>query len=211
MVSICPLLIRASFIGRTYHDFQLKFQSPSTNCTNEYRDNPLLIQFTRILNSTLNDTSYILYNPTESTNQFPHLQVFHNDHVNLCIRSALHTNNNDMICHEFYMITMLSSINASLWPLLIIFSYITILLFAMLFSLFAQKFNKFSKTLFSRSITKKLVRKHNIRSFIPLIQRHEHNHHFRKIDEKKEFLKLVDIIAKDYRSKNKYIYYSDTK
>jgi hypothetical protein len=197
MLNICPLLIRSSFIGRTYHDFQLKFESPPNNCTIGSQQNPLLIQFTRILNSTLNDTLYILYDSTVPNDELPHLQVFHNDHVSLCLRSAIDTNNNDITCHEFYMVTMLSSINTTFWPLLIIFGYIFILLTAMLFSLFAQICNKLSSTIFSGSITKKLVKNRNIRSCLPLLQRNEHNHHLKKLDDKKEFFKSIDLIAKE--------------
>jgi hypothetical protein len=195
MANICPLLIHASFVGRTYHDFQLKFQTPSTNCTIDPEQNPLLIQFTRILNSTLNHTSYALYNPAEPNGELPHLQVFHNDHVDLCIRSAIDTDKNDITCHEFYMITMLSSINTSIWPLLIILGYIVILLIAMLFSSLSQVLNKLSQTFFSGSITKKLIKNRTIR---PLLL-HRHTQKI-KLDEKSEVLKAINLIAKQCQS-----------
>jgi hypothetical protein len=194
MANICPLLIRASFIGRTYHDFQLKFQSPTTNCTPDPDQDPLLIQFTRILNSTLNHTTYALYDPTEPNEELPHLQVFHNDHVNLCIRSAIDTDKNDITCHEFYMITMLSSVNTSIWPLLIIFGYMLILLIAILLSSLSTFISKFSKTLFSGSITKKIIKNQNIRSFIPVIHRQTQK---TRLDEKEEVLRAIRSIAKE--------------
>lgn len=207
MVNICPLLIRASFIGRTYHDFQLKFVSPSTNCTTSPEENPLLIQFTRILNSTFNDTSYALYDPLGARDELPQLQVFNNDQVKLCIRSALDTEKSDQICHEFYMITMLSSVNRSIWPLLIIFGYVTIVFLAILFSLLVQIFSKFSqKTFFSGSITKKLVQKRDTQSLVPLSSRHVNNNRLIKLNEKKEIFKTIDFIANEcHLNRNTFI------
>jgi len=197
MANICPLLIRASFTGQTYHNFQLKFESPTRNCTIDPEQNPLLIEFTRILNSTLNHTTYALYNPAEPNGELPHLQVFHNDHVNLCIRSALDTDKNDRTCHEFYMITMLSSINTSIWPLLIIFGYIIILLIPILVSLLSRILNKFSQKYFSISIKKNSIKNRNIYSFLQLIHR---NIQKNKLDEKQEVLKAIDLIAKECQS-----------
>jgi hypothetical protein len=197
MANICPLLIRASFTGQTYHHFQLKFESPTRNCTIDPEQNPLLIEFTRILNSTLNHTTYALYNPAEPNGELPHLQVFHNDHVNLCIRSALDTDKNDRTCHEFYMITMLSSINTSIWPLLIIFGYIIILLIPILVSLLSRILNKFSQKYFSISIKKNSIKNRNIYSFLQLIHR---NIQKNKLDEKQEVLKAIDLIAKECQS-----------
>lgn len=194
MENICPLLIRASFIGRTYHDFQLKFQTPPINCTIDTEQDPLLIQFTRVLNSTFNQTTYALYNPAEPNEDLPQLQVFHNDHVDLCIRSAIDTDKNDIVCHQFYMITMLSSINTSIWPLLILFAYLFILLIAILTSSLSHIYNRLSKTLFSRSITKKLIKNKNLRSFI-----HRYTQKT-KLDEKQEVLKAIRSIANECQS-----------
>lgn len=197
MANICPLLIRASFTGRTYHDFQLKFESPLTNCTVESVQNPLLIQFTRILNSTLNHTSYAIYDPTEPNGKLPHLQVFNDDHVNLCVRSAIDTNNNHITCHEFYMITMLSSINTTFWPLLIIFGYISVLLVAMLFSFCIQAFHKVYTSRFSMLITEKLLKYQHICLFLPLLQRYKQHRQIKKLDDKKNISKAIDLIAKE--------------
>lgn len=197
MQTICPLLIRASFIGRTYHDFQLEFQSPVDNCTNDASQNPLLIQFTRVLNATLNETTYALYDRTDSNVALPQLQVFHNDHVDLCIRSAVDRNQSDLVCHEFYMITMLSS-NTTYWPLLMIFGYVFVLLIAMFGSLLSNLFHKLTKTIFSGSITKKVIKQNqNARSFIPIAAIRQN--HQKKLTEKNEILNTMDTIAKEYR------------
>ena len=186
MQNLCPILIRASFIGRTYHDFLLKFQSPPiNNCTINLDDDPLLVQFTRILNSTFNHTSYALYDPREANADLPHLQVFHNDYVNLCLRSAaLNTNRNELTCHEFYMITMLSSTTTSIWPLLIIFAYLLVLILAIVCSYSTRLWKNISRKIF----WKKLATSTRLQ-----IQR-------RKINEKKELLQTIEHLAKEYQS-----------
>lgn len=201
MQTICPLLIRASFVGRTYHDFQLEFQSPVDNCTVNPDHDPLLIQFTRVLNATSNITSYTLYDPDLRNVPLPHLQVFHNDHVDLCIRSALSGDQSHLVCHEFYMITMLSS-KTTYWPLLIIFGYVFVLLLAMLVSLLAKLFHRLNKTIFSGSITKKLIDNRNIRTFIPAVNRQSQQ---KKLNEKKEIINTMDKIAQEYRSNRRHI------
>ncbi|CAF1134779.1 unnamed protein product [Rotaria magnacalcarata] len=203
MANICPLLIRPSFSGNTYHDFQLNFESPTTNCTTDSDQSILLIQFTRILSSTSNDTSYALYDLAKKNNELPYIQVFPDDHINLCIRSAFHADRNEVTCYEFYMITMLSSIDRTFWPLLIIFGYIIILIIPMFFSLLAQIFNKLSRTFHRGSITKKLVKTRNIFPFLPTSQRHLNDMQLKKLDGKKEFLNAIDFIAKECQKKSK--------
>ncbi|CAF3446566.1 unnamed protein product [Rotaria socialis] len=203
MANVCPLLIRPSFSGNTYHDLQLNFESPTTNCTADSNQNILLIQFTRILNSTFNYTSYALYDFAKKNNELPYLQVFPDDHINLCVRSAFHADRNEVTCYEFYMITMLSSIDRTFWPLLIIFGYIIILIIPMLFSLLAQIFNKLSRTFYRGSITKKLVKTRNIFSFLPTSQRQLNDMNLKKLDEKKELLNAIDSIAKEFKKKSK--------
>ncbi|UJR09519.1 hypothetical protein I4U23_013757 [Adineta vaga] len=210
MANICSLLLRPLFTGRTYHDLQLDFDFPLTNCTIHSEQIPLLIQFTRMYNSTLNRSSYITYDLANVDDTSPHFQVFHNDHINLCVRSALSSDSHYESCYEFYMITMLSTTNTTLWPLLIIFGYVFVLILAMLFSLFAQIFEKFTKTFFSGSITKKLIKNRNFRSFLPIIQRHEQTDHLKKIDEKKNFLRTVDLIVKECQpNRNSFIISTD--
>lgn len=196
MTNICPLLIRASFIGRTYHDFLLKFQSPPiNNCTNNFDQDPLLIQFTRILNSTFNHTTYALYDPFEVNADLPHLQVFHNDHVDLCLRSAIDTDRNDLTCHQFYMITMLSSMNTSIWPLLIVFGYVGILFLAILFELIVRLVKKISRRIFWKKMSRYSLGMISNRQ----IQR-------KKINEKKEILRNIDRLANQYQS-NRFIHH----
>ncbi|CAF4856067.1 unnamed protein product [Rotaria sp. Silwood2] len=101
------------------------------------------------------------------------------------------------------MITMLSSIDTIIWPLLIIFGYIIILIIGILFSLLSQIFNKLSQTIFSGSITKKLLKTRDIFSFLPTSQRNLRNMNLTKFDEKKEFFKAIDIIAKECRTNTK--------
>ncbi|CAF4571862.1 unnamed protein product [Rotaria sp. Silwood1] len=211
MANICPILIHPSFIGHTYHDFQLQFESSTTNCTIDALQNLLLIQFNRFSNSTLDNTSYALYNLAKSSNELPHVQVFPNDHINFCVQSAFNTNKNNIICHEFYMITMLTTIDTIIWPLLIIFGYIILLILAMLSSLLAEIFGKLSQTLFSGSITKKLLKKRDIFSFLPTSEKNLHNMVLTKFDEKKEFFKTIDQIAKDCRTTNTQRYIIKTQ
>ncbi|CAF1073214.1 unnamed protein product [Rotaria sordida] len=200
MANVCPLLIRPSFTGHTYHDFQLQFESPTTNCTVDPIQNLLLIHFSRISNLTSNNISYALYDLAKPNNESPHVQVFPNDRVNFCVRSAFNTGQNDITCHEFYMVTMLTSLDRTLWPLLIIFGYIIILIIAMFTSLVSQIFDKLSQTIFSGSITKKLLQTRDIFSFLPTSQRNLHDIGLTKFDEKKEFSKALDLIAKDCRT-----------
>lgn len=189
MENLCPLLIRASFIGRTYHDFLLKFQTPPiNNCTIDVNQDPLFIQFTRILNSTFNHTTYALYDPQEANADLPHLQVFHNDYVNLCLRSALDSDRNALTCHEFYMITMLSSRNTSIWPLLIIFAYLLILILAIVCSFSARLWKKISRKMFWKKLA--------LNSHLQLQRR--------KINEKKELFQTIEHLAKQYQS-NRFI------
>ena len=195
MDNFCPLLIRASFIGRTYHDFLLKFQSPPiNNCTINIDQDPLLIQFTRILNSTFNHTTYALYDPTEANADLPHLQVFHNDHVDLCLRSAIDTDRNDLTCHQFYMITMLSSKNTSIWPLLIVFAYVAILVLGILFQLMGRVVKKISRRIFWKKFSRYSIEEISNGQ----MQR-------KKMNEKKEILRNIDRLANQYQS-NRFIH-----
>ena len=139
MFDVCPLLIRASFIGQTYHDFQLKFESPAKNCSIPTNSSPLLVQFTRVLNETFNETSYSLYNPFDGEDQSLHLQVFHRDRVDLCIGSVFEADESVKNCHEFHMVTMLTSRENPFWPMVLISIYILILLICILFSSLRQR------------------------------------------------------------------------
>jgi hypothetical protein len=106
------------------------------------------------------------------------------------------------------MITMLSSINTTLWPVLMIFGYLIILIIPMLFSLLTQVFNK----LLTGSITKKIIKNRIIRSFLPLSQRHTENIRLRKIDEKKEVLKAIDLILiQCHLKRNTFIIHTDNQ
>lgn len=193
----CPLLIRPHFSGNIYHDFQLQFESSNASCPIDPHKNLLLIQFTRLLNSTFNDTSYSLYNLAQLDQSLPHIQVYPDDHINLCIQSVFDTNRENVTCDEFYMVTVMSSMDRTAWPLLIIIGYISTLLIAILFSLLSQLFDKLSKTLFSGSITKKLLKSRKIFSFASTPQQQLNNTNFKDITDKREFFNAIDLIAKE--------------
>lgn len=199
-MDICPLLIRPSFLGRTYHDFQIQFESPSVNCTKNALGNPLLVQFTRILNNTLNESVYILYDRSKPTSELPHVQVFHNDHVNLCIRSAMDPRGNaTSTCHEFNMITMLSSSNRTFWPLLIVFAYLSLLCIGMCLSFMHHWRSRFGQSLVQSSISRKFIPKRSIRLFL---KRDSESHRLTTLNGRKEVLKAIDSIAKEFQPKS---------
>ena len=199
-MNICPLLIRPSFLGRTYHDFQIKFESPSVNCTNDSLGNPLLVQFTRILNNTLNESVYVLYDRSKPASELPHVQVFNNDHVNLCIRSAVDQRGNaTSTCQEFHMITMLSSSNRTFWPLLIVFAYLSLLCIGMCLSCMHQWRSQFAQSFVQSSISRKFISKRNIRLFL---KKNSESHRLTTMNGKKDVLKAIDSIAKECQPKS---------
>ena len=201
MANVCPLLIQPSLNGHTYHDLHLKFNSSTGNCSRNSIQNLFLIEFTRIINSTYNYTSYNLYDLSKSNNELTYFQVYHDDHVHVCVRSIFDIDKNDMACYEFYMITVRTSIDAILSPLFILFIYILILLIAILFSLLERTYNKLPQILFSGSITKKIVQSKDIFSFMSKSRQQWRNVNVTRINEKKEILKVMDLIAKEYQSK----------
>ncbi|CAF4033234.1 unnamed protein product, partial [Rotaria sp. Silwood1] len=70
---------------------------------------------------------------------------------------------------------------------------------------------KLAQTLFSGSITKKLLKKRDIFSFLPTSEKNLHNMVLTKFDEKKEFFKTIDQIAKDCRTTNTQRYIIKTQ
>ena len=129
----CPLLIRAAFVGRTYHDFRLKFESPTENCTVDHQQKPFLIEFTRLVNETLNRTSYVLYKMFDENEENPGIQVAHQQRVNFCIKPTIETDRFQSQCHEFYMITMCRFSDNYFWPLLLTSLYIILFFVALAF------------------------------------------------------------------------------
>lgn len=200
MASACPLLLRPTFIGRTYHDLQLNFEPALASCANRSEQNPLLLQFTRMVNTTMDDIAYMLFDPAQSGDDSLLYHVNSTDHFQMCIQPAYSSAGQASSCHEFYTFMMIATKDDVAWPLLIIFGYVFILLVSMLSSLFAQLFARLSQTVFSGSITKKLVKNRNLRSFLPVTHRHEQTQNLKKLDEKKQFLRTVDVIARECRS-----------
>jgi hypothetical protein len=197
MINICPLLIRAAFIGQTYHDFQLKFESPSNNCSHSLTNNPLLIQFTRIINQTFNDTSYVLYDLFDRRYDLPHLQVFHCDRVDLCIRSAIDSNQHEheRVCHEFYMVTMLTSTHNHRWPLFVIVMYVLLLLIALVISCIERLWTKLSQTSSRHNLKEKL------RDQLSLLRCNDKERS--TSNDKRQLLKSINTIAKECRNRSR--------
>ena len=192
MDNICPLLIHTSFIGRTYHSFQLKFESPAVNCTRS----PLLIEFAQIVNQTFNETTYVLHDHKNDLLQLP---VFQNDRVDLCIRSSLDSVDDvERTCHTFYMITMLTSEHDSHWPLLLTGVYVMLLVMFILLSFAAQCWTKLSRSFEHVSFGEKIQETLG-RLFYQRRQRADDLQR-RTLSDKKDLLKVINQLARECRT-----------
>lgn len=185
--------MRASFVGRTYHDFQLKFESPSSNCQIDRNQEPLFIRFVRIINETLNETSYVVYDLFDPNSKPPSLQIAHKEQVNLCIGSPLKNDRNDGSCHEFYMITMLTSNESYLRAMLVIIGYLIVLFIALVFCFPNRLWIDFKKSSLVTTICeffKKII-------FGKFFQKSQACQE--KINDRRRLMKLISVVAKEQK------------